>query len=379
MKKDEWQEKERSQNFPKQGHNTPLFKEVRHHTLEKILKQMEIFCRFRYGWRDMEIVILIVFFGLLFDYTNGFHDAANVVSTVIATRVLTPMAAIVMAGVLNFIGATQISGVAQTIATGLVNPGDATQLVVLSAVTGAIAWNLFTWYYGIPSSSSYALIGGLIGSAWMHQGVSTILWDGILYKVIIPMVLSPCIGFIVSLLLMKCLFSYLYRKPGSAEKGIFRHLQIGSACFVALSHGLNDAQKSMGIITLGLFAAGVVATPAIPLWVIFSCALVIGLGTASGGFRIIKTMGFSITKISPVQGFAAEAAASVVILTASFLGMPVSSTHVIAGGITGVGAAKGIDAVRWRVPRRLVFAWVLTLPGAGIVGALAYFIAAQII
>ena len=325
----------------------------------------------------MELVFLIVIFGLVFDYTNGFHDAANVVSTVIATRVLAPISAIVMAGVLNFIGATQISGVAQTIATGLVEAQDATQLVVLCAVIGAIAWNLFTWYYGIPSSSSYALIGGLIGSAWTHKDVSTIIWKGVLGKVLIPMVASPIVGFLIGLAIMKGLYFYLSKRPDAKDKGIFRHLQIGSACFVALSHGLNDAQKSMGLITLGLFAGGYLTTTAIPLWVILSCAVVMGLGTASGGFRIIKTMGFSITKINPVQGFAAEASASAVILTASFLGMPVSSTHVIAGGITGVGTARGKKAVRWHVPRRLVLAWVLTLPGAGLVASLAYFIASR--
>ena len=326
----------------------------------------------------MELVFLIVIFGLIFDYTNGFHDAANVVSTVIATRVLAPLSAIVMAGVLNFIGATQISGVAQTIATGLVAAEHATQLVVLSAVIGAIAWNLLTWYCGIPSSSSYALIGGLVGSSWVHQDVGAILWWGILYKVLIPMILSPIIGFTLGLLLMKGLYFHFRRNPDRQTDGIFRHLQIGSACFVALSHGLNDAQKSMGLITLGLFAGGYLQTTEIPLWIIMSCAVVMGLGTATGGFRIIKTMGFSITKINPIQGFAAEASASVVILAASFLGMPVSSTHVIAGGITGVGTAKGKEAVRWQVPLRLVMAWILTLPGAGIVGALAYIIATKI-
>ena len=327
----------------------------------------------------MEIVILIVFFGLVFDYTNGFHDAANVVSTVIATRVLTPLAAIIMAGILNFIGATQISGVAQTVATGLVDPLDATQIVVLSAVIGAIFWNLLTWYYGIPSSSSYALIGGLIGSSLLHKGFSAVLWEGVIGKVLIPMILSPLIGFFISFLLMKSLFVYLKRHPGAEDKKIFRHLQIGSAAFVALSHGLNDAQKSMGLITLGLFAGGYLVEPQIPFWVIGACAVVMGLGTASGGFRIIKTMAFSITKISCVQGFAAEASASAVILTASFLGMPVSSTHVIAGGITGVGSARSRKAVQWNVPQRLVLAWILTLPGAGCVGAAAYFIASYFV
>lgn len=322
----------------------------------------------------MEIAILIVIFGLIFDYTNGFHDAANVVSTVIATRVLAPLSAIVLAAVLNFIGATQISGVAQTIATGIVDPMDASQLVVLCAVVGAIFWNVFTWVYGIPSSSSYALIGGLIGSSWTHKGLFTVFWDGVLGKVLIPMVASPLIGFLIGLGVMKALYFYLKKHPNAKDRRIFKHLQIGSACFVALSHGLNDAQKSMGLITLGLFAGGFLEQPSIPLWVIMACAVVMGLGTASGGFRIIKTMGFSITKITPVQGFAAEATSSVVILAASFMGMPVSSTHVIAGGITGVGTARGRRAVRWSVPQRLVLAWILTLPGAGIVGAITYYV-----
>lgn len=322
---------------------------------------------------DMMIALIVVL-GLLFDYTNGFHDAANVVSTVIATRVLAPVSAIVMAGVLNFIGATQISGVAQTIATGLVDAAAATQLVVLAAVIGAIAWNFLTWYGGIPSSSSYALIGGLVGSAWAHQGLSTILWGGLLNKVVIPMVLSPLIGFLLAYGIMRGLYFYLHRRKSDHGKPLFRHLQIGSACFVALSHGLNDAQKSMGLITLGLFAGGYLATPAIPFWVILACAIMMGIGTATGGFRIIKTMAFSITHLEPVQGFAAETSASLVILTASFLGMPISSTHMIAGSITGVGTAKSPTAVQWHVPKKLVIAWVLTLPGAGLVGALAYYI-----
>ncbi len=324
----------------------------------------------------MEIVIfLIVLFGLIFDYTNGFHDAANVVSTVIATRVLAPISAIVMAGVLNFIGATQISGVAQTIATGLVEAEHATQIVVLAAVIGAIAWNLLTWYYGIPSSSSYALIGGLLGAAWIHQGFEAIIWTGLIHKVILPMIFSPIIGFTLGYLIMKGLYFYLKFHPGAHGKAIFRHLQIGSACFVALSHGLNDAQKSMGLITLGLFAGGYLTSTEIPIWVIMSCAIVMGLGTASGGFRIIRTMGFAITRIDPVQGFAAETSASAVILAASFLGMPVSSTHMIAGSITGVGSAKGSHHVQWRTPQKLIYALLLTLPGAGAVGALSYLIA----
>jgi PiT family inorganic phosphate transporter len=320
----------------------------------------------------MEILILVIVLGLIFDYTNGFHDAANVVSTVIATRVLTPVAAIVMAAVLNFIGATQISGVAETIATGLIDSEHTTQIVVLCSVFAAIIWNLATWAYGIPSSSSYALVGGLIGAAFAYNGFASIFWNGVLWKVIIPMFASPIIGFSLGAILMKVLLFYFRKDPEKANKKYFQHLQIGSACIVALSHGLNDAQKSMGLITLGLFSAGAIKAPHIPFWVIISCAVVMGLGTASGGFRIIHTMAYSITKITPIQGFAAETSASIVILIASFLGMPVSSTHVITGGITGVGAAKSLNAVQWNVPRRLILAWLVTLPGSALISWCSY-------
>jgi inorganic phosphate transporter, PiT family len=323
----------------------------------------------------LELAVVIVFLALLFDYTNGFHDAANVVSTVIATRVLTPVAAIIMAGLLNTIGATHTSGVAQTIATGLVSVAEATQVVVLSAVCGAIVWNLVTWYFGIPSSSTYALIGGLIGSAWANASYTSILWDGVIYKVIIPMVLTPILGFIIGYFLMKWLYARVGKNPGIRNRKLFDHLQIISACIVALAHGLNDAQKSMGIITLGLFVSGFLSEPVIPFWVILACALTIGLGTASGGFRIIRTMGFGITRIEPFQGFAAECSASSVILAASFLGMPVSSSHMIAGSITGVGSARSMDSVRWGVPRKIILAWIMTLPGAGAVGAGAFLVA----
>lgn len=321
----------------------------------------------------MELIILIILLGLIFDYTNGFHDAANVVSTVIATKALAPISAIVMAAVLNFIGATQISGVAQTIAEGLIQTSDTSQIVVLGAVLGAIAWNLITWYFGIPSSSSYALVGGLVGSAIIHHGTESVIWRGVTNKVILPMILSPLIGCILSFSLMKFLSFLQRKKTDESAPGLYRHLQIGSACFVALSHGLNDAQKSMGLITLGLFTGGYLTSTAIPLWVIFICAITMGLGTASGGLRIINTMGYKITKIDSMQGFAAETSASVVILTASFLGMPISSTHMIAGSITGVGVSKGLHAVEWNVQKKLVFAWILTIPGAAFFGALGFY------
>jgi PiT family inorganic phosphate transporter len=318
----------------------------------------------------IDLVILIVILGLLFDYTNGFHDAANVVSTVIATRVLAPMTAIVLASLLNMIGATQISGVAKTITSGLVELHSSTQITVLCALIGAIAWNFLTWYFGIPSSSSYALVGGLIGASWMHEGSGVILWDGLLYKVVIPMILSPLVGFMLAYGVLKGLHWLLtWRK---VKERIFGHLQVASASLVALAHGLNDAQKSMGIITLGLYAGGIILKPTIPIWVIASCAIVMGLGTAFGGFRIIRTVGYEITKLAPLQGFAAEMSASCVILTASFMGMPISSTHMIVGSVTGVGVAEGPSRVKWGTGKKMVLAWVMTLPGAALVAALAY-------
>ncbi len=320
----------------------------------------------------IDMVILIVVLGLLFDYTNGFHDAANVVSTVIATKVLKPLTAIVMAAFLNTVGATQISGVAKTITTGLVELHSAAQITVLCALVGAIFWNFLTWYFGIPSSSSYALVGGLIGASWVREGVDVILWGGLLYKVIIPMILSPFAGFFLGFIVLKGLNAMMHLNFFKRKQRMFARLQIVSAGLVALSHGLNDAQKSMGIITLGLYAGGLIAVPHIPFWVIASCAIVMGLGTASGGLRIIRTVGFEITKLRPLQGFAAETSASCVILTASFLGMPISSTHMIVGSVTGVGMAQGASKVRWSTGKKMIVAWVLTLPGAAVVAAGAY-------
>ena len=213
-----------------------------------------------------------------------------------------------------------------------------------------------------------------MGASWAHRDLDAIIWRNVLDKVLIPMVVSPLIGFLFGLCIMQFI-NWIFRGSAAREKRVFRHLQIGSACFVALSHGLNDAQKSMGLITLGLFAGGYLTTTEIPVWVIMSCAIVMGLGTGTGGFRIIRTMGFSITRLDTAQGFAAEASASIVILAASFFGMPISSTHVIAGGITGVGTAKGTQFVQWGVPKRLVFAWILTLPGAGLAGGASFALA----
>ncbi|MES2345445.1 MAG: inorganic phosphate transporter [Chlamydiota bacterium] len=317
----------------------------------------------------MEWIVLIVVLALIFDYTNGFHDAANVVSTVIATKALKPLTAVLLAGLLNTLGAMFIGGVAKTIATGIINPLIATQPLILSAIIGAISWNILTWYFGIPSSSSYALIGGMVGAAFMC-GSGMIFWGGVMYKVIIPMILSPLIGFALAFFVMKILYLTAYKKG----QAFFRHLQILSASFVALAHGLNDAQKSMGIITLGLFSGGFLASPHIPMWVVLSCAVMIGLGTAFGGMRIVKTVGFKITRLEPTQGFAAETSASCITLIASFLGMPISSTHMIVGSVTGVGSAKGLKSVKWAIFKKLIIAWILTIPGSACISYFFYYL-----
>jgi PiT family inorganic phosphate transporter len=311
--------------------------------------------------------LMIVILGLIFDYTNGFHDAANVVSTVIATRVLAPAAAIVLAAVLNTLGATQVSAVAKTITTGIVDPSTIGQGAMLAAIASAILWNCLTWLFGLPSSSTYALIGALIGASW--HGV--IFWQGLITKVVIPMVLSPILGLFLAFIAMKGIQRITPLLKGNGKK-IFGHLQIGSASIIALSHGLNDAQKSMGLITLGLYSLGFVSTTSIPLWVVVSCAIVMGLGTATGGMRIIKTVGFSITKLETSQGFTAEMCSSLVILIASLLGMPISSTHLIVGSIAGVGSASKGGSIKWVVLKRIAFAWLFTLPGSAIIAYLLF-------
>ncbi|MBM3199166.1 MAG: inorganic phosphate transporter, partial [Chlamydiae bacterium] len=291
-----------------------------------------------------------------------------------ATRVLAPMTAIMLAGVLSLVGATQVSAVAHTITTGLIDPASATPITILSAILGAIFWNLGTWYFGMPSSSSYALIGGLVGASWANAGIESVLWGGILYKVAIPTVVSPIIGYGIAFSLMKLMLFWIrVSQKGGSQKGgsekLFAHLQVSSAGIVALCHGLNDAQKSMGVITLGLLATGFLSHVTIPLWVIIACAVVMGLGTASGGMRIIRTVGFSITPLKPVQGFVAELSTSCVLLMASFLGMPISSTHMIVGSVAGVGSARKSGSVSWALLQKLLVAWLFTLPGSALMSA----------
>jgi inorganic phosphate transporter, PiT family len=318
------------------------------------------------------LLVLVVIAALAFDYINGFHDTANAIATVVSTRVLGPRDAIVMAAVLNFAGAFYSESVAKTIAKGLVDAQQATQPVILSAIIGAIVWNLITWKYGIPSSSSHALIGGLIGAAMTHGGTRVVLWEGVREKVLFPLIASPVSGFVIGFLLMGLIFLIFGRTNPGKIGHAFRRLQLFSAAFMAFTHGSNDAQKSMGIITLALVSMGFLSAPHVPFWVVLSCAAAMGLGTAAGGYRIIKTMGHRIIRLEPVHGFAAETTAATVILMATHFQMPVSTTHTIAGSIFGVGASKRLSAVRWGVAQTMIMAWVLTLPAAAIVAALSY-------
>lgn len=325
----------------------------------------------------VSLLVCVVVTAIVFDYINGFHDAANAIATVVSTGVLPVRTAVMLAGVLNFVGAITGTAVASTIAKGFADPGDVTQTVVLAALLGACIWNLITWWYGIPSSSSHALIGGLAGAVVAHAGASHFNWATLNQKVLIPLVASPTIGFFVAFVVMVGLVWAVRRaRPDYVHRGA-RRLQLLSAGMMAFAHGSNDAQKSMGIITLALLAfartvhAETANLPAwvlpaddkhVPTWVIVACALAIGLGTMAGGTKIIKTMGTKIIRISPLQGFAAETAGALTILGASKLGIPVSTTHIINGSIMGVGASKRVSAVRWGVATNILVAWVLTLP-----------------
>ena len=318
------------------------------------------------------LLVLVVLVALAFDYINGFHDTANALATVVSTHVLSPRAAIFMAAVLNFAGAFYSVSVAKTIAKGIIDPHIATQLLVLASLLGAIVWNLITWRFGIPSSSSHALIGAMVGAGIVHGGMRVVEWHGIEEKVVLPLVASPVLGFVLGLTVMKLIFSWLGKAHPARVDGLFRRLQVLSAAFMAFTHGSNDAQKSMGIITLSLMSMGVLKHPDVPIWVVLACATAMALGTAGGGWRIIKTMGHRIVRLQPVHGFAAETAAATVILLATHLKMPVSTTHTIAGSIFGVGSSRRLSAVRWGVAYTMVAAWVITLPAAALMGGIFY-------
>jgi inorganic phosphate transporter, PiT family len=322
-------------------------------------------------------LIVIVLVALAFDYTNGFHDAANAIAVAVSTKALTPRIALGLAAVMNLIGALIATGVAATVGSGIIDPptGAAGLQVVFAALIGAIAWNLITWYFGLPSSSSHALIGGLVGAALAAQ--ESVKWMGIVDKVVIPMVVSPLVGFGLGYLFMLAIL-WIFRKRNAhrTERG-FRRTQILSSASMAFGHGTQDAQKTMGIITLALITSGHLdeSNFEVPLWVIVASALAISAGTYSGGFRIIRTLGRRVIQLTPAGGFAAQTVASgVMIATATVFAVPVSTTHITTTSIMGVGATRRFSAVRWGVAGNIVIAWVLTLPAAGLVAALAYVI-----
>ncbi|NEA31914.1 inorganic phosphate transporter [Streptomyces sp. SID13031] len=326
---------------------------------------------------ELPLVIAVVVIALAFDYTNGFHDAANAIATSVSTRALTPRVALVMAAFFNFVGAFLGTEVAETIGKGVITlpSGRHGLVVVIAALVGAITWNLITWYFGLPSSSSHALIGGLVGAGL--ASTSVVLWSGIVDKVVIPMVLSPAIGFSGAFLLMIAIL-WIFRRsnPGKTTRG-FRLAQSLSAAGMALGHGLQDAQKTMGVIFLALLTTGHVdKNDGIPIWVKISAATAISLGTYSGGWRIMRTLGRRIIHLDPARGFASEAvAATVLYVMAIGLHAPVSTTHTITSAVMGAGATKRLSAVRWGVAKGIVIAWVLTIPAAGIVAAGVYALA----
>jgi PiT family inorganic phosphate transporter len=320
-------------------------------------------------------LLVIIGLALLFDYINGFHDTANAIATSVATRALRPAYAIAMAASFNFIGAFAGTAVAKTIGGGLVDEATTTQAVVGAALIGAIVWNLITWRLGLPSSSSHALIGGLLGATIIAAGVGALNMEGIVNKVLVPLVSSPVIGFLGAFGLMIALlwtFRNAARRPLARR---FRRIQVVSAGFMAFSHGSNDAQKTMGIITLALVSAGLIPGGdqiEVPWEVIVISATAISLGTAVGGWRIMRTMGHRVVELEPIHGFAAETTAATVIYTAAHFGMPVSTTHVISSAIMGVGSSKGVRGVRWGVARSIVVAWIITIPASGAFGALSW-------
>ncbi len=320
------------------------------------------------------ILIAVLALAVVFDYINGFHDTANAIATSVSTRALKPQYAIVMSAVANFVGALSGTAVAATISSGLVDTKVESQVVVAAALLGAIAWNLLTWWLAIPSSSSHALIGGLLGATAVAAGVGTWKIDGIVNKVLVPLVSSPILGFLIGFGLMVLLLNLFRRAHPRIMNDRFRKLQVLSAAYMAFSHGSNDAQKTMGIMTLALVTAGITNDIHPPLWVILLAATAISMGTAIGGWRIIRTMGTRVVKLDPVHGFAAETTAATIIFGASHFGMPVSTTHVISTAIMGVGSTGRLSAVRWGVARSILIAWVLTIPAAGFTAAVAYLV-----
>lgn len=323
---------------------------------------------------NLIFIIFIIAVALIFDFTNGMHDAANSISTVVSTRVLTPRQAVIWAAFFNFI-AFLIFGttVASTIGKGMIDVNTVTPTVILAGLIGAIGWNLITWYFGLPSSSSHALIGGYAGSAIAHSGLGVIILGG-WFKTLLFIILAPAIGLFLGFLLKVITSWIVFKQTPAAVNKWSRILQLFSAAFYSLGHGGNDAQKTMGIIASLLFAGGLAQEFTVPLWVVLSAHAAIAIGTLSGGWRIVKTMGHKITKLRPIDGFCAETASASSIFLATHLGIPVSTTHVITGAISGVGAVNRLSAVRWGVTLRIVWAWIFTIPASAFIAAIVFFL-----
>ena len=318
------------------------------------------------------LIFTVIILALVFDFINGFHDTANAIATSVNTRALYPNHAIILAASLNFIGAMVSTGVAKTIGGDIVSSASIVdEKIIIAALIGAITWNLLTWYFGIPSSSSHALIGGLIGAVLISVGMNGLNWYGI-GKIFIALVASPAIAFVTGIIIMNIIFRAFEKFSPHFINDKFRKMQIFSAAAIAFSNGSNDAQKSMGIITLALFSGGFIAEFEVPMYVKVLCATAMALGTATGGWRIIKTVGGKIFKLEPPSGFAADLNSSMVVFSATLLTLPVSTTHVVSGSIMGVGTAKRLNAVRWGVAQNMVKAWFMTIPITAAMGALAY-------
>jgi inorganic phosphate transporter, PiT family len=320
------------------------------------------------------ILVIVVASALAFDFTNGFHDTANAIATSVSTRAMSPKFAVLLSAVLNFAGAFISLKVAATVGSGILESSAVTTTVVFAGLIGAIAWNLATWYLGLPSSSSHALIGGLVGAALVAQGTSAVQGDGLVEKVIVPGLVAPVLAFVVAGVAILVAYRIVGRlRPGPVNRS-YRLGQLVSGSLFSLAHGTNDAQKTMGIITLALIAHGSLPADSfdVPTWVIVSSAVAIALGTYTGGWRIIRTMGTRIIKMDPAQGFASQGSGAAVVLAATHLGYPLSTTHVISGSVMGAGAAKRLSAVRWGVAGNIAIAWMLTLPGSALIGGLVY-------
>ena len=324
---------------------------------------------------SMAFVIFLVVVALVFDFINGFHDSSNSISTIVSTRVLSPQYAVLWAAFFNFMAAFFIgTAVAHTVGKGIIHIEIVDNLVILSALSGAIIWNLITWYFGLPSSSSHALIGGLIGAGIAKAGTSTLVWSGII-KTTAFIVLSPAIGMFLGFFFMALSLNLNRGSNMARSDRLYRKLQFISSAVYSLGHGMNDAQKTIGIIAIVLYSKGLIDSSFnIPYWIIIMCYSVIALGTMFGGWRIVKTMGTKITKLKPIGGFSAEAGAACSIIGASIFGIPVSTTHTITGAIVGVGATKRLSAVRWGVAGNIIWAWILTIPISALMSSATYFI-----